>query len=233
MTRLTKEQVIELAETYKLSAEHIFITLAICKGNLSYRYASCLFGFGISSISYIFNGVFDQLFDKLVPDFLGSAWSRADIKKHTPQYVNDLYSLSRDQVAITCDGFPIYIEKPGEFDIQKLTYSGKSKRNAVTFHGCVCLDGSFIYVNGPYGSDGYNNDQNIFDSLFDREYNQEVNRRSNNNSNSNSNNADNSNESERGSVYIYRDDQETLWLSQSLIREGDVVILDRGTNYKQ
>lgn len=97
-----------------------------------------------------------------------------DKKKDSKTYsrlCKKILKLQTIQISFTCDGFPVYIEKSGDFDVQKLTYSGKSKRNCITFHGCVTLDGTFIYINGPYGSDGKNNDQNIFDSLFDKDYN--------------------------------------------------------------
>ena len=236
MTRLSKKQIIDMATKYALNPSDIFIVLSICKSNLSVRVASTIFGFGKTSIENKFHHVMDTLEMKMVPKYLGSAWTRAKITLHTPQFAKNLFKLSDNQIAYTCDGFPIYIEKSGDFDFQKLTYSGKSKRNCLTFHGCVTLDGSFIYINGPYGSDGYNNDQNIFDSLFDRDYNCNSSN-SNNSDSSSSNNNDNNNNSNSNSnnnnindahSCIYNNDEETIHLSLEITQNGDVVVLDKG-----
>ena len=193
-TRLSIEQINKLANKYNLDPSDIFIVLilSICKSNLSYRVASKIFGPSPTSIKNIFYHVLDTLYDRMVPEHLGTSWTCAKISIHTPDYAKTLLQLQNNQIVYTCDGFPIYIEKCRDFDIQKLTYSGKSKRNCLTFHGCVTLDGHFIYINGPYGSDGYNNDQNIFNTLFDRKYNaSQLKSNSSKNNNSNNNNSNN------------------------------------------
>ena len=217
LTRLTKDQICHIATVCNVDSSHVFITLSICKSNFSYRVAGCIFGLSHTTIGDIFNHCFDMLMIHLVPKQLGKVWTREKIQCHTPVFVKKLFQLNKLQIIYTCDGFPFYIEKSGDFDIQKLTYSGKSKRNCLNFHGCVTLDGTFIYINGPYGSDGKNNDQNIFDSLFDKKYYSI----SISNSSSNDNN----------SVYLYQNDSETLHLSLTLTQDGDVVILDRGMTF--
>ena len=100
----------------------------------------------------LFHSVIDTLRIHTVPDYLGSCWTRDKIKEHTPEFVKEIWQMEDGQIIFTCDGFPIYIQKSGDFDIQKLTYSGKSKRNCLTFHGAVATDGTFLYINGPYHS---------------------------------------------------------------------------------
>ena len=212
-TRLHKQQISD-----------IWIFLSTCKSNLSFRVASNIFGPSKTTISDIFHHVLDTLYEKLVPTQLGKTWTRAKITLHTPAFAKNLLQIKNGQIAFTCDGLPIYIQKSADFDIQKLTYSGKCKRNCITFHGCVTLDGTFIFLNGPYGSDGYNNDQNIFDSLFDKSYNKTFFASNNSNDNSNYNSNDNIDND-----YLYDDDPETLHLSLKLTKDGDIIVLDRGT----
>ena len=85
-TRLSKQQIETIASKYDIEAEYIWIALSICKSNLSYRTASSIFGYSPSMISVMFNCVFDTLLRKMVPEYLGSAWTRKKIQKHTPDF---------------------------------------------------------------------------------------------------------------------------------------------------
>ena len=68
------------------------------------------------------------------------------------------------------DGFHIYIEKPGDFTLQKLTWSSQTLRNSIKFHCITTLDGTFVGIQGGYGATGHNNEEIIINSLTNSNY---------------------------------------------------------------
>ena len=68
------------------------------------------------------------------------------------------------------DGFHIYIEKPGDFTLQKLTWSSQTLQNSIKFHCITTLDGTFIGIQVDYGATGHNNEEIIINSLKNSNY---------------------------------------------------------------
>src|SRR5690606_14189790 len=64
----------------------------------------------------------------------------------------------------------ITIQKPTNFKLQKLCYSGKNKNNSVVAYSIVACNGTIIDILPIFGSNGHNNDETIFNATTDTTY---------------------------------------------------------------
>lgn len=89
------------------------------------------------------------LLNEFVPQHLYYR-SRDDLINHTTIVSKQLYGNGRDMVALVWDGTYIYINKSGNFEFQKDTFSVHKMRNLMKIMMCVTTDGTIAAVYGPY-----------------------------------------------------------------------------------
>ncbi|CAF4609390.1 unnamed protein product [Rotaria sp. Silwood2] len=140
--------------------------------------------------------------DKMGP----TAWDRKKIDTHTPMFSKDLLQVNINNIVVCMDGFPIYIEKPGDFALQKLTWSSQTLRNCIKFHCITTLDGTFVGIQGGYGATGHNNEESIINSLTNNNYGID--------------NDDDDN--------IYHNHMTQTFFFKNIFKNNDILILDRG-----
>jgi hypothetical protein len=123
----------------------------------------------IDSVSSVLDKEFAPFslgFDKM-PDGTYMNMSREEaISKHNRKLFHELFNVPDDKLFFIIDGTYLYIQKPGNYDEQKLTWSVHKKRNLVK-PMMICLSsGHVIAVPGPYYTNGRNNDASILNSLL-------------------------------------------------------------------
>ena len=98
-----------------------------------------------------------------MPFYLGfSHISREDvINKHTRNLAQLLFTENKEQVILVLDGTYIYIQKSGNFQFQRQTYSMHKGRPLVKPMVIVTTSGYFISVIGQYLANSKNNDASI------------------------------------------------------------------------
>ncbi|CAF1534003.1 unnamed protein product [Rotaria sordida] len=168
---LTKHQIQQLATEYKLNEENIFLFYTKCNTDNSDFLLSQVFGISDTSISRHFNQSIEDLFNSLVTDQMGpTTWDRKNIDMHTSMFAKELLQVNVQNIVVCMDSFPIYIEKPGDFTLQKLTWPSQTLRNCIKFHCNTTLDGTFVGIQGGYGATGHNNEESIVNSLTNNKY---------------------------------------------------------------
>ncbi|CAF3281972.1 unnamed protein product [Rotaria socialis] len=100
-----------------------------------------------------------------VPLYIGSqAFQRHDIiHVHSPESVKVLLP---NVVAMIYSTY-VYVQKSWNFNNQKKSYCQHKADNLVKVMAIVLLDGKWFDIYGPYFSDGYNNDELIWNTLSD------------------------------------------------------------------
>ncbi|CAF4067705.1 unnamed protein product, partial [Rotaria sordida] len=168
---LTQHQIQQLATEYKLNEENIFLFYTKCNTDNSDFLLSQVFGISDTSISRHFNQSIEDLFNSLVTDQMGpTTWDRKNIDMHTSMFAKELLQVNVQNIVVCMDSFPIYIEKPGDFTLQKLTWPSQTLRNCIKFHCNTTLDGTFVGIQGGYGATGHNNEESIVNSLTNNKY---------------------------------------------------------------
>ncbi|CAF1254908.1 unnamed protein product [Rotaria sordida] len=168
---LTKHQIQQLATEYNLNEENIFLFYTKCNTNNSDLLLSEVFSISRRSISRRFNQSIEDLFNSLVMNQMGpTTWDRNKVDIHTPMFAKELLQVNVNNIVVFMDGFPIYIEKPGDFTLQKLTWSSQTLRNCIKFHCITTSDGTFIGIQGGYGATSHNNEESIINSLTNSNY---------------------------------------------------------------
>ncbi|CAF2885966.1 unnamed protein product [Rotaria sp. Silwood2] len=205
---LTKQEIQQLATAYNLNEKKVFLFYTKCNTNNNDRLISEIFRLSHQYFSDCFNQSIEDLYNSLVNDELGtSSWNRKKINIHTPEFAKQLLKVNANDVAVCMDGFFIYIEKSGDFILQKLTWSSQVLRNCMKFHCVTALDGSFIEIQGGYGTSGHNNEETIINSLTNDNY---------------------LIDSEDNENNIYHNHiTETLFFKK-ILKDNDILILDRG-----
>ena len=172
--RLSKENIQEIADEYDLKERDVFLFYHVLYHKTVQSIVGLMFGLSQSRISVIINKVRKVLTEEMVPHYLGSNyWTRAKIAENTPRFIKELANVEEDEITFTVDGFPLFIPKSSDFDIQKVTHGGKNAKysqNHFNIHGMGTGNGYIIDLQGPYGATMYNNDQHIMDSFTDDDY---------------------------------------------------------------
>jgi hypothetical protein len=88
------------------------------------------------------------------------------IRIHSRRIFHDLFEAGDDKLFVVLDGTYVYVERPLDFEIQKLTYSGQKKRNLVKPFMIVLPSGYILDAPGPYWANGKNNDSGILNQLL-------------------------------------------------------------------
>ena len=207
---LTKTQIKTISTEYNLDEQEIFLFYTKCHTYIDNKLLGTLFNKNRNLIGEIFNKTTDNLFDTLAKNELGqNAWTREKINNNTPSFSKQLLNIEENSqlIAVCCDKFSINIEKPGDYNLQKLTYSAKDKVNCIDFHLVTTLNGKYVCIQGGFGATGHNNEQAIMNSLTNKNYIDDSN-----------NNIEN----------IYYKNVEQTYLFRNVIQNDDILILDRG-----
>lgn len=143
--------------------------LCLLRLNVSQPVLGIMFGIQqVTTVSDTINSVSKALEKLFVPNFLGFQQMTRDqaIQDHGRKIFKTIYEAPPDTMFPIFDGTYLYIDKPGDFELQKKTWSGQKKRNLVKPMMAVLEDGYIIDAPGPYFSDGSNNDAGIMKSLL-------------------------------------------------------------------
>ncbi|CAF3181171.1 unnamed protein product [Rotaria sp. Silwood2] len=141
---LTKHQMQQLATEYNLNEENIFLFYTKCNTDNSDLLLSEVFGISQRSVSRHFNQSIEDLFNSLFMDQMGpTTWDRKKVDIYTPMFAKELLQVGVNNVIVSMDGFPIYIEKS---------------------------DGTFVGIQGGYCATGHNNEESIISSLTNNNY---------------------------------------------------------------
>ena len=134
------------------------------KTNLSFQQIALLFHLdndnGHKIVSFTVHSVADQLHCYFVPHYLGvDHLSREEAISHNTIFSSTFFGS--DRLMTVWDGTYFYIEKSGEHEFARKTYSGHKNRPLIKFMSIVLPDGYVLETIGPYMSDGKNNDANM------------------------------------------------------------------------
>jgi hypothetical protein len=115
--------------------------------------------FGISNqstISDTINSTLKALLSEFVPKFLGFSHIDRDtaLWEHNNDMFHKLFAVDPDVLFLILDGTYVYIEKPAQFDLQKVTWSEQKKRNLLKPFMVVLPDGYILAAEGPFGANG-------------------------------------------------------------------------------
>jgi len=128
--------------------------------------------FGVSSqarVSDTITSVSAALGKSFVKNNLGfEHLSRKDALEHHSRnmYYTLFEEVDRSKIFLVMDATYVYIEKPGDFATQKLTYSGQKKRNLVKPFMVVLPSGYILEASGPWYATGANNDAGILKAIL-------------------------------------------------------------------
>lgn len=143
--------------------------LCLLRLNLSQPVLGIMFGIQqVSTVSDTINSVSKALEKIFVPKFLGFQHMSRDqaIAEHGRKLFKTLFETPDDTLFPIFDGTYLYIDKPSDFQLQKMTWSEQKKRNLVKPMMIVLEDGYVIDAPGPYYNNGANNDAGILNSLL-------------------------------------------------------------------
>lgn len=147
------------------------LLLVKLKTGLSNRMLSTLFGIHCRfAVQRSLNVCRTALMEKFVPENLGFKHiSRDDvIHNHTRPLAKQLFSGDRDSAIIVLDGTYIYIQKSGQYNFQRRSYSLHKNRPLVKPMMVCSTTGYILGVFGPYYADYRNNDSAITKHIFER-----------------------------------------------------------------
>jgi hypothetical protein len=145
--------------------------LMLLRGNISQKWLGYLFGTTQPVVSTTVRSVASVLTATFVPYNLGidpiNHITREDAQKHNIPFFNGMFKKPATSMGLICDGTYIYIEKPSDFELQRLTYSGHKYRNLLKVMIVCAPNGYILEAGGPYFANGGNNDSNIIDHMLE------------------------------------------------------------------
>ena len=139
------------------------------KYGMSNKVLSTIFSISRSSLRCEISSVREALIQTFVPRNLGLQHiTREDvIQKHTRPLAQTTFGDERNSQAIlVLDGTYIYIQKSGNFQFQRRSYSMHKGRPLIKPMVVVSTTGYFVTVVGPYLSDSKNNDASILKHML-------------------------------------------------------------------
>ena len=147
------------------------LLLVKLKTGLSNRMLSTLFGIHCRyAVQRSLNWCRSELMKHFVPQNLWFKHIKREdiIKNHTRPLAKQLFSNDRDSAIIVLDGTYIYIQKSGQYNFQRRSYSLHENRPLVKPRMVCTTTGYILGVFGPYYSDYKNNDAAITKHIFQR-----------------------------------------------------------------
>ena len=146
------------------------LLLVKLKTGLSNRMLATLFGIHCRfAVQRSINVCRTALLTKFVPESLGFKHVSRDnvINNHTRPLAKQLFSGDRDSAIIVLDGTYIYIQKSGQYNFQRRSYSLHKNRPLVKPMMVCTTTGYIVGVFGPYYADYKNNDAAITKHIFE------------------------------------------------------------------
>lgn len=142
--------------------------LIIFRNNLKQSFVGFLFGTTQQVVSQAIESVSQALIDDFVRQNLGYYHLTRDeiINLHSRPLVNKALQEEENRMRLVADCTYIYIEKPGDLDIQRKTFFLHKKRNLYKFQFITSTTGKIIDVDGPYFCDIANNDASVLSHHF-------------------------------------------------------------------
>ena len=161
-TRLTLDQLKNLADRLKIGIVSVFTFLLLCSMGISQRHLAIFLNCDQTTISRRFHSVLKAFETYLIPNNLG-------LHNYTPDRIREkhrteLFAKIFPNVVLVVDGTYIYIQKSSDFEFQKFTYSGQKNRNLLKFLVFCTPSGRYVEIFGPYGSDGHHNDEWLYNA---------------------------------------------------------------------
>lgn len=105
------------------------------------------------------------LIKEFVPTSMKSNWTREELILNTTELSRALYcDGNRNKVVLALDATYLYIQKSGNQDFQKDTYTDQKKRNFVKIMMCVTTNGKIIFTSGPHPA--VHNDATIISKIL-------------------------------------------------------------------
>ncbi|CAG2231242.1 unnamed protein product [Mytilus edulis] len=146
----------------------IFLTKLKC--GMSNRLLSTLFNLGRDATRRAISSARKYLVETFVPENLGFEHiSRNNvINNHTRPLAQSLFGDITKPAILVVDGTYIYIQKSGNFQFQRRSFSMHKHRPLVKPMVFVTTSGYIVSVMGPYMGDGKNNDANIMTHIIKR-----------------------------------------------------------------
>ncbi|CAC5364418.1 unnamed protein product [Mytilus coruscus] len=146
----------------------IFLTKLKC--GMSNRLLSTLFNLGRDATRRAISSARKYLVETFVPENLGFEHiSRNNvINNHTRPLAQSLFGDTTNPAILVLDGTYIYIQKSGNFQFQRRSFSMHKHRPLVKPMVFVTTSGYIVSVIGPYMGDGKNNDANILTHIIKR-----------------------------------------------------------------
>ncbi|CAC5404606.1 unnamed protein product [Mytilus coruscus] len=146
----------------------IFLTKLKC--GMSNRLLSTLFNLGRDATMRAISSARKYLVETFVPENLGFEHiSRNNvINNHTRPLAQSLFGDNTNPAILVVDGTYIYIQKSGNFQFQRRSFSMHKHRPLVKPMVFVTTSGYIVSVIGPYMGDGKNNDANILTHIIKR-----------------------------------------------------------------
>lgn len=111
-------------------------------------------------VSQTITAVATTLHENFVPKYLGYYHMTREeaLQKHSIQLTSKVLGQSQTRLCLIADGTYNYIEKPGDFELQRKTFSAHKKRNLLKPLYIVLPTGYILEAAGPYFCDAKNND---------------------------------------------------------------------------
>jgi len=136
--------------------------------DLTQRFLAFLFKTQQQVVSESIKAVSKILEDEFVPVNLGfSHMSREEaIRKHSRKFFNQLFEKPEDTLFLTADGTYLFIDKPGDFEEQRKTFSLHKHRNLLKPMMIILPSGYLIDAPGMFYADSNNNDAHIMKYIF-------------------------------------------------------------------
>ncbi|CAF3002057.1 unnamed protein product [Rotaria sp. Silwood2] len=164
-SRLSKAEISEIASAISTSNQNVFIFFTIMFRGISQAFASVLFDITQQRVSQIFHETIEKMSHAFVPKHIGSqVFTRQNIiRNHSPEWIK----LLLPNAVVMIDSTYIYIQKSWNFNNQKKSYSQHKANNLIKIMAVMLLDGKWLDIYDPYYSNGYNNDELIWNALSD------------------------------------------------------------------
>lgn len=146
-----------------VTKRHLLTFLCKIRQNLSDEFLTFMFDYKTrQSTSMVIATVRKSLMLRFAPENVGiNSINRQDfIERHVTAFANQLYNPEPEQqkAIIFCDGSYLEVQKPTNFQAQRMSYSSQKHYNLVKPGLMVAPDGYILDIHGPYFSDNRNND---------------------------------------------------------------------------
>ncbi len=126
LTRVKKTDIVTIAKMAHLPMEHVALFFFYSAHHLSFDVMGCVFqGYGRERARQICSNTLDVLEATLCPAYLSPQyWTREHILSSTPAFIRIAMRMEHkpNRIILMSDGFPIYCDKPGNHQLQKLLW---------------------------------------------------------------------------------------------------------------